>query len=260
MKAQPRVLNTRPPPKSAALSQLLAAKGIGVVEYCPIIIEALPNLSHCQKAKDIAFNLDQFSDIVITSGFAAEIGLDFLANYWPQWPETRWWSIGSSTAKSMHSFTIDALTPSQASPHNSESLIHAMHATWNADTHEQPSPTHQKAQRVLVIAGQQGRGVLQAELSKAEVPYSILEVYQRVKNPLPLPIYMYDAIIITSVDIAKGILINDQVLIQFGHNCYFICASDRIADIVKSKGALKVVNSGSANNETVSNTITKLLL
>ena len=36
---------------------------------------------------------------------------------------------------------------------------------------------------ILIIAGREGRGYLQAELKKTGIPYLALEVYQRIPNP-----------------------------------------------------------------------------
>ena len=248
MKAPFRVLNTRPQLKAAGLTSLLDPNKFEIVEYCPIKIVPKTNLETTQTTRQIALDLDQFSDVIVTSGFAAELGLDFLENFWPQWPLLRWWAIGDTTSKIMNRFHIEAQTAH--GDQNSETLLTMLRKTW-ADEYRNP--------HILIITGEQGRGYLEHRFEQANQQFQLLSVYQRIANPQILPAQQFDAIIVTSIEIAQGILKTDEYLKQFRANCHFVCASERIADFVRSKGVVKVINSRSAKNEIMSECVKQLL-
>ena len=241
-----KVLNTRPAPKGIELEQNLKAAGFDVISYCPYSIVTVDTLESERSSINIALGLDEFTDIIITSHFAADHGLDFLMNYWPQWPETRWWSIGAATAQTMSSYNIDAIEPDQSQTANSETLLQSLQQCW-VEHEEMNAPD--RAPNVLVIAGKHGRGLIQKELDQLRVSTSTLEVYERQKNQLPCPTDAFDAVILTSTEAAEDIIQSHENLIKSDKVCSFICASERIAEVVRNTGATKVVNSGSAKNQ-----------
>lgn len=257
-----RILNTRPFPKNQDLSKLLELEGFEVFEHPSFVIQRQTNFNTDSFAKNIAFNLDQFSDVILTSTFAAEFGLDFLEAYWPQWPLLNWWAIGCSTAKTMQKFQIDPIQPQliqlegfDAPPQeNSETLLAALQQHWATDT-----PHCHNRRKVLIVAGENGRGLLESALKLIDIPVKQLKCYKREPNPETLKPRQMDAVILTSIESADQILKNQKTIQKFGPQCYFVCASDRIAAFAESKGALKVINSRSASNKSLSETLKRLL-
>ncbi len=254
---KPVVLNTRPAPQGEILQQLLISAGFESHQYCPYFISPTADLEEDRSAINTALSLDSYSDIIITSHFAADFGLDFLSNFWPQWPVQRWWAIGTATAKTMSKFNIDASTTPEDQPDNSESLLSNLNLLW------QQEETHNddlRLPKVLIITGQNGRGLLQKELQYRSIPVDTLEVYSRKENPEAFKAFHCDAVILTSQEAAAKIIQNRENLLKFGSHCHFICASERIATFVRQLGTEQVLNSGSAKNEVLIQTLQQLLL
>lgn len=247
-----RILNTRPFPKNQELTQLLTLQGFDVESYPAVLIEKPEQLQNDQFARNLALNLDQFSDIIVTSTFAADFGLDFLESYWPQWPLVNWWAIGNSTAKAMSQFHIQAIHIPEA---NSEALLHALQQHWNSDEGYNPN----LPRKVLIIAGANGRGLLQSSLQKSDISSKTLICYRRIPNTTAFEPKPMNAVILTSIQSADIILKDLKTTQKFGLDCFFVCASQRIAEFVESKGAVKVINSRSASNKILSETLKRLL-
>ena len=80
-----RALVTRPEPQATALVQAIQEQG-GYASAIPML--SICPLPETQAAKDTTLNLDRFDKIIFISRPAAQIGLSYLENYWPQFPPT----------------------------------------------------------------------------------------------------------------------------------------------------------------------------
>lgn len=265
MKQSIRILNSRPAPQNQELTNLLQARGFQVSEFCPIFIEKTLTQPPRITDKQIALNLDHYSDVIVTSVFAADYGLEFLSDYWPQWPELRWWAIGDATAARLQTFQIQAQSPKNfglpTEPNNSETLLKTLAYVWqesaafypqfrlNSQATSSQAASSQANTKVCLITGENGRGLIQDSLQQQGIALDEWSVYRRARIASQWQPAVYDAVILTSIDIAQGLLDTVQSFEHFGKNCHYICASERIASFVQSKGAMKVINSGSAKNQ-----------
>jgi uroporphyrinogen-III synthase len=157
------VLNTRPLARSLALQDALLAAGATVLPLPLLATEALPLSA---EAKQWLMDVDRYRWVFVVSPTAAELGLQHLADYWPQWPiEVQWLAVGASTAQVLRDHLLNPIVPEEES---SEGLLRL--------------PILQKLQkgdRLLVLRGEGGRNLVRDNLTTQGVRVDYVELYRR---------------------------------------------------------------------------------
>lgn len=156
------ILNTRPAHQSAELSAALRAAGAEVSEL-PLIAIAPRELSPAQDRLLLA--LDRYDAVFFVSANAARLGLDAIANAWPQWPhQLPAYAVGERTARVLRAAGLRVHLPTQA---DSESLL-AM-----------PALQKVRGQKFLLFRGEGGRDLLISSLQERGAQMDVLELYRR---------------------------------------------------------------------------------
>ncbi len=157
------VLLTRPRGSNGELSRLLKQRGIKSLERPMLEIWPAPEAS---RQKTLALNLDQCCCVIFVSVNAVHYGMEFLEQYWPQWPQIEWLAVGKATALALEAYGIKAAYPDEA---GSEGLL---------DVEQLQELTNST---VMIVRGCGGRELLATELSSRGAKVSYLEIYQRIE-------------------------------------------------------------------------------
>lgn len=152
---------TRPQAQAEALIKALSEQGAAVIAVPGLEISPIE-----ENALDTTFmDLDRFQHVIFTSINAAQIGMDRLDSYWPQWPiGIDWYAIGAGTARIMREFQVHALVPEQT---NSEGLLAL------------PGLRSLAEQKVLIVKGEGGRSLLPDTLAQRGATLMQADVYRR---------------------------------------------------------------------------------
>ena len=166
------VLITRPQQRAAQLCAALRDAGASVRHLPLLAMEPLQEGSdrkYLQRNRELALQLDVYQRVVCVSVTAVEYGLDWLENFWPQWPRgLTWWGVGVATAEALVARGLQAGQPGGAM--NSEALL-AMPGWQDQDM---------AGERVLIVRGVGGRDYLAGELVRRGARVDFLECYRRV--------------------------------------------------------------------------------
>jgi len=242
------LINCRPEPQSHALAALLKSNNYTSYEFCPITIENLTDDFTQKRLHQFTRELDRFDEIIVTSQYAVEFGVEYFSDHWPQWPIQNWWAIGDRTADLLARYGINAQVPNK--PQNSQSLLRALHI----DTQKSHKP-----KTILIVTGKHGLGAMAPELENTGHQVTTLCVYERKlktidtakKQAVLEAISQSTGVIITSQDIA--IALENLRLLNPAHlsNSKFFVASHRIEQYLRGKGAQAVINCKSAANPAI---------
>lgn len=113
-----RVLLTRPAEESAALAATLSEEGVFSSSLPLLEIEALPVTPEQQT---VFRELDRYCAVIVVSKPAARLGLQLLAQHWPQPPALPWFSVGAATAQVLAEHGLDVSYPHDGD--DSEALL-----------------------------------------------------------------------------------------------------------------------------------------
>lgn len=160
------VLCTRPSGRGGSLRAKLRALG-ATSRHIPVL-EIIP-LNPDAGMREIAQRLDEYESVIWVSPAAAELGIDFLRDWWPQWPMgVNWVAVGSATASILDSAGLPVLSPADHGlPQSSEGLA-AMALFANCE-----------GQRFLIVKGVGGRAHLQQTLTERGAKVDELALYSR---------------------------------------------------------------------------------
>jgi len=237
------VLVTRPEGQGQALAGRLQATGLDVLLYPTLKIQPkalTPSERQCVEC------LDRYSHVICVSANAAKMGVELLADYWPQWPvEQQWIAVGPATYDAMQGWGLgDVLLPLGAS--HSEGVL-ALDGLQNFDD-----------QKVLILRGVSGRELLADTLRERGADVDYLELYERnvpeitqlgLSNKLPQWLYS-DAkkvIVVTSGDGLKNLITMAEGQERELFAISLVVVSQRLADFAKQQGfaAVRVANGAS---------------
>lgn len=158
-----RIINTRPTVRASALSEALSQHGATVLALP--LLETIP-IALSATAQGYVQNLDRYDMVFVVSPTAAELGLQALADYWPQWPiDMLWLAVGESTAQVLRTYMIDPLVPAQET---SEGLLQLPQLQQL-----------QQGQRLLVLRGEGGRNLVRDSLQTQGIPVDYIDLYRR---------------------------------------------------------------------------------
>ncbi|MBL4797389.1 MAG: uroporphyrinogen-III synthase [Oleispira sp.] len=158
------VLVTRPASQAEEICPELEALGCEVIRQPMLKIDAVAETA---KIKSQFMDIDLFDAVIAISRNAAEMGLMYLDQYWPQWPlGVDWIAIGPVTAAVMQAQGLETKMPS--SQFDSEGALNM------------PELQNVAGKKILIWRGVGGRETLASTLRErgAEVKYA--ELYQRL--------------------------------------------------------------------------------
>jgi len=158
------VLVTRPASQAEEICPSLEALGCEVIRHPLLKIEAV---AETPVIKSQFMDIDLFDAVIAISRNAAEMGLMYLDQYWPQWPiEIDWIAIGPVTAEVMTQQGLAVKMP--ATQFDSEGALNM------------PELQNVAGKKILIWRGVGGRETLAQTLRDrgAEVVYA--ELYQRL--------------------------------------------------------------------------------
>jgi uroporphyrinogen-III synthase len=161
------VINTRPLARADALQTALLATG-AIVAQLPLL--ETETLALSAEARQSLLDLDRYRWVFVVSPTAAELGLQHLGDYWPQWPiAVDWLAVGESTAQVLRQALLNPIVPDEES---SEGLLRL--------------PVFQQRQmgdRLLVLRGEGGRNLVRDSLDGQGVGVDYVELYRRRLPP-----------------------------------------------------------------------------
>lgn len=156
------VFNTRPAGQAAALTQALQALGLTVTEL-PLIAITPRALDGAEQR--LLLDLDRYDAVFFVSANAARLGLEAVADYWPQWPHALpAYAVGESTAAVLRETALTVELPAQA---DTEGLLAL-------------SSLQQVAgKKFLLLRGVGGRELLRETLQARGATVDVVELYHR---------------------------------------------------------------------------------
>lgn len=236
------VVVTRPESQAADLVVKLEQAGAGVIVFPTLSIEPLPLTS---QDKSRIMDLDRYDFVMCVSANAARLGLEALADYWPQWPDQQQWiAVGPATGAAMENWQLKLKVAQQGS--TSETLL-----SW-------PELQNLQEKRVLILRGQSGRETLANTLRERGAQVDYLELYQRALPDVdasrlitPLAAGQRLNITVTSGDGLRNLMA--LVVEQLSHlqNCPLVVVSGRLAQFAKEQGFRQVIEAKSASGDDI---------
>jgi uroporphyrinogen-III synthase len=160
-----RLLLTRPAEESAALALTLAEVGVFSSSLPLLEIEPLPATAAQSAMID---DLDRYNAVIVVSKPAARLGLKLVAQRCPQTPAQPWFSVGPGTAQILQEYGLDVSWPENGD--DSEALL---------DVPRLQQAIAQPGSRVLIMRGEDGRGLLAERLRSLGTHVDYLALYKR---------------------------------------------------------------------------------
>jgi len=245
--AELSVLVTRPEGQGQTLADKLQADGLDVLLFPTLTIQPktlTPTEQQCVEC------LDRYRYVICVSANAAKMGVELLADYWPQWPlEQRWIAVGPATYGAMQGWGLgDVLLPIGAS--HSEGVL-ALDDLKNLDD-----------QKVLILRGVSGRELLADTLRERGADVDYLELYERkVPEITPLgpsnklPEWLYSdakkVIVVTSGDGLKNLITMASGQKRELLATPLVVVSQRLADFAKQQGFVSVQVANGASDDAI---------
>ena len=225
------VLVTRPREQATELCETLEQVGMPVILLPTLAIEPIA-LGPEQRSRIL--DLDQYAFVICVSPNAARLGLDALADYWPQWPvQQQWLAVGPATGEAMSDWNLNLKVAQQGA--TSETLL-----DW-------PELQDLTDQRVLIMRGEGGRETLADTLRQRGARVDYLELYRRAvpaEDPQPLLEALQQPgrviITVTSGDGLRNLMAMVGDALPRLQSCPLVVVSGRLAEFVKEQGFLDV--------------------
>ncbi len=166
MPGKPAILLTRPAGRGARLEAGLAARGFRV-RHVPCL--ALEPIRHAHQPPEIA-ELDQYRFVIVISPTAAELGLELIDRYWPQWPVGQvWLATGRQTAGVVEAGRAGPVVCPEPAREHAEGVLAL----------PELAPARVAGQRVLILKGEGGREILTDGLQRRGAHVHELHLYRR---------------------------------------------------------------------------------
>lgn len=230
-----RLLLTRPVEESQALAGVLAGQGVFSSSLPLLEIEPLPV---SQANRTIIYNLAAYCAVIVVSKPAARLGLERVDEVWPQPPMQAWFTVGAATAQLLDDYGLRVCFPAQGD--DSEALL-GLPQLQEAISGYDP--------KVLIMRGEDGRGLLAERLREQGVTVDYLELYRRKLPQYPaftLPRQV-------AAERLNGLVVSSGQGFQHLHDLAgdawpelaqmpLFVPSPRVAELAREAGALNVVD------------------
>lgn len=220
-----RILLTRPEGSNETLAAALQQRRIPfqiipLIEIAPLELKASNRLQ--------IENLDRNDIVIFVSRHAVRFGLPMLERYWPQWPQLKWFSVGSATAEELKQHGVVSIF---ADPPGSEGLLSL------------PELQRPEGKQVLIVRGNSGRELLSDSLSQRGAAVRYLEVYERCKVKKTglwqrIDDAGIDTIVVSSIEILDSLSRFCPERFRSGYQ--LIASSSRIGEAATGQGYSKV--------------------
>lgn len=226
----------------------LQAAGYSVSNVPLLAIEPLTLQA---QQKQWLMDLDLFHRVVVISPSAADVLLEALDDYWPQWPVgVNWYTVGQGTRLRLQQVGIDAVCPAQGD--KSEDLL--LH----------PDLQQLAGEKVLLAKGVGGRDLLYDSLTARGAKVSVLPLYERVKpklNPQQVEALLagnHQVLVVTSGEalaqylaFIKTRFTDSPRLEEQLNRCWLLVPSYRIEQQARQMGFNTVVNTKGAGADAI---------
>lgn len=229
------VLNTRPAAQAGGLTALLEAAGATVWPLPLIFVrpQPLPLLQ-----RQYLLDLDRYDYVFFVSQNAVRLGLEAVADFWPQWPHRLpAIAVGQATATGLREAGLTVLVPKRE---DSEGVLAL------------PELAEPVGLKVLVFRGEGGRELLVETLVERGARVDVLELYRRDCPPeaamefAALP-RRPDVVLLSSPDVWRhwqGVA-GGAALAP-----WLLTVSPRLAETVRAAGG-RVIEAASARAEAI---------
>ncbi len=167
-----RVLVTRPTPQANALCADLTAKGAEAIRFPTLSIRPTDQQDPgYQQLKNCFIDLDRYHAVIFISANAAQLGYDWIDQYWPQLPDSiHWLAVGAATMRTLQQLGLPA-TAAEGSM-DSEAVLAL------------PQLQQLEHANILICRGHCGREQLLLDLQQRGANVDYAELYHR-----ELPVY-----------------------------------------------------------------------
>ena len=247
LKSNINVLITRPENEGRRLATKLNTLGINT--QCQPMFDYRVNDNLTKNGpENLAQRLNQVNQpIVIFISVAAVTSANGVIDI-ASWQASKVFAVGTATAKALKALHIDVISPKLQT---SEGLL-ALPALQSIE-----------GQDILIVRGDGGREYLADSLNEKNGIVYYIEAYQRIWRQLPNNIQQHwlshqiNCMVITSDAILQSIVqlinLSDE---YWQTDCYWLVASERIAQNAKALGLKRVINSNGASDNAITNVIT----
>lgn len=165
---KPNVIVTRPQHQVGPILNRLQQLGYSHIHHPLMHIAPLADDNNAGYLRQRIQNIDEYQAVVVVSMNAAEIGLQWLDNYWPQYPVgIDWIAVGPSTAEILTNAGLTVHCP--ASGFDSEAML----------TLPCLNPMQMAGKKVLLWRGIGGREMLASTLRAHGAVVDYAELYER---------------------------------------------------------------------------------
>lgn len=239
-----KVLVTRPEPKGQALISRLHEAGF---EASAFAVFHYKTTEHPKKCK-LLLTLHEQATLI----FVSVAAVTYANKITPasSWKFSQVFAVGQATQQALAALNINAICPELE---NSEGLL-ALNGLQNV---------HQ--QNVILVRGDSGREFLYQQLKARNAKVHYAQSYQRQWQEITLQQAHYwqqagiNCIVNTSVAMLEKMVNSLTTVDPYWQNtCYWVVSSARIAECALSLGLKHVINTQSANNQRLLQTIIKM--
>lgn len=225
-----RIVNPRPAAQAQALTEALTAAGATVIALPLLEISALPQTP---ATRTCLMALDRYDATVFVSANAARLGLDAVADLWPQWPhQLPAYAVGAATAELLSQAALPVFCPEQE---DSEGLL-AM-----------PALAEVQGQRWLIFRGDDGRALLIDSLRERGATVDVLPLYTR---SLPAAAHSQWQALAAEVSSRPDVVLLSSALVwqhwqalagEYALEPILVAVSERLAETLRQAGARQVI-------------------
>lgn len=225
------VVVTRPAEQAGDLIAALEQAGAVPLAFPTLAIEPR-ELTPADRQKIL--NLDQYRAVICVSPNAARLGLDALADYWPQWPvQQLWFAVGPATGAAMQDWGLPVTVAQQGS--TSETLL------------DDPQLKMVAGEQILILRGEGGRETLAETLRERGAKVDYLELYRRVQPAID-PASLWSALdqqptpilTVTSGDGLRNLMTVADKHLNRLRQCPLVVISGRLAEFARQQGFTQV--------------------
>lgn len=236
-----KVIVTRPAHQADPILTRLQQQGHSTVHMPLMHIAPLPDDNSTTDLRHKTLNIDHYQAVVVISMNAAEIGLQWLDNYWPQKPlGIDWIAVGPSTAEVLTQAGLSVHCP--ASGFDSEAMLRL----------DCLAPATLPNKKVLLWRGIGGREFLADTLRHYGATVDYAELYERQEIHYPATVWQEaladNAVLMLSSTQALDIVCSQVPQLAEQLSC-LIVPSQRSSEDAKARGFNNVITATSARDE-----------